>query len=101
MFRLLRFPSTKDQASVTKREANGLRLTIADMRGTYIASVRPGATEVCDDGVDNDCDGLVDTADPACQTGTCDLGASGDFCASDGECCSAKCKGKPGSRTCR
>jgi hypothetical protein len=37
--------STKDQASVTKREVNGLRLTIADMRGTYIASVRPGATE--------------------------------------------------------
>ncbi len=37
--------STKDQASVTKREVNTLRLTIADMRGTYIASVRPGATE--------------------------------------------------------
>ena len=37
--------STKDQASVTKREVNGLRMTIADMRGTYIAEVRPGSTE--------------------------------------------------------
>ncbi len=37
--------ATLDQASVTKREVNGLRLTIADMRGTYIASVRPGAPE--------------------------------------------------------
>lgn len=63
--------------------------------------VHPGAAEVCDDNVDNDCDGLVDTADPACQTGTCDLGSAGDACSSDSECCSAKCKGKPGSRTCR
>ena len=26
------------------------------------------ATEVCDDGVDNDCDALVDLADDDCQT---------------------------------
>ena len=37
--------STKDQASVTKREVNTLRLTIADMRGTYIASVRPSGRD--------------------------------------------------------
>jgi hypothetical protein len=30
------------------------------------ASVNPEAIEVCDDGVDNDCNGLVDSADPAC-----------------------------------
>ena len=65
------------------------------------SSVHPGADEVCDDGVDNDCDGLVDTADPGCQTGICDLGATGDTCDSASDCCSAKCKGKPGSATCR
>jgi hypothetical protein len=30
------------------------------------ASVNPEAIEVCDDGVDNDCNGLVHSADPAC-----------------------------------
>ncbi|MGR3309780.1 MAG: MopE-related protein [Candidatus Brocadiales bacterium] len=33
-------------------------------------AVNPGATESCDDGVDNDCDGLVDCADPDCVTST-------------------------------
>jgi predicted small secreted protein len=33
------------------------------------ASIHPGATEVCDDDVDNDCNGAIDDADPACATG--------------------------------
>ena len=65
------------------------------------AAIYPGATEVCDDSVDNDCDGLVDDADPACQTGTCDLFPAGESCESDNQCCSAKCKGKPNNTTCR
>jgi hypothetical protein len=32
--------------------------------------VHPGAAEVCDDGVDNDCDGLADGDDPACSSCT-------------------------------
>ena len=32
------------------------------------ASVHPGAAEICDDGVDNDCDQAVDTADDDCAT---------------------------------
>jgi len=30
-------------------------------------SVNPNATEVCDDGIDNDCDGLIDNDDPDCE----------------------------------
>ncbi|MGH7894789.1 MAG: hypothetical protein ACREQL_08980, partial [Candidatus Binatia bacterium] len=60
-------------------------------------------TEVCTDGVDNDCDGAVDCADancssnPAC-TGSCT--PSGGACMSNGQCCSGKCKGRPGRKTC-
>jgi hypothetical protein len=44
------------------------------------AAILPGATEVCDDNIDNDCDGKVDTADESCPdaliTGGCRLVAS-------------------------
>lgn len=59
--------------------------------------------EVCDDGTDNDCDGLSDcsdadcSGDPAC--GECL--PSGTSCTSNGECCSNSCKGRPGGKTCK
>jgi hypothetical protein len=33
--------------------------------------------------------------------GTCDLGQSGDSCSSNSQCCSGKCRGPNGNRTCR
>jgi hypothetical protein len=42
------------------------------------ASVYPGAPEICDDGVDNDGNGLVDALDPACMVAMCtDLDGDG------------------------
>jgi len=58
------------------------------------ASVNPGASEICGNGVDDDCDGTVDNG-----CGTCL--AKGASCTSDSQCCSNKCKGKPGSQTCK
>ena len=56
----------------------------------------------CGDGLDNDCDGFVDGADPDCDAGgSCTDGQKGDSCALDSDCCSNKCKGKAGSKTCK
>jgi hypothetical protein len=55
----------------------------------------------CDEGgeecsiCDVDCSG-----DPICSGGTCELGQPGDSCTANSECCSNKCKGKPGNKTC-
>ena len=35
--------STRDRATITERTVNGLKLTVADMHGTFVAPVRPGA----------------------------------------------------------
>jgi hypothetical protein len=35
-------------------------------------AVYPGALEICDDGKDNNCDGLTDTEDPSCPQNTDD-----------------------------
>ena len=53
----------------------------------------------CNDGLDNDCDGLVDANDPDCQGGSCT--PLGGACVNDSECCSNKCKGPNGGKTCK
>jgi len=64
----------------------------------------PPVTElICDDGSDNDFDGQTDcadsdcTGDPACAV-TCE--PKGAACTDGADCCSGKCNGKPGRKTC-
>jgi hypothetical protein len=56
-------------------------------------------TEVCSDGIDNDCDGLTDGADSDC-------GGGGGFppgaeCTANSQCASNKCAGKPNAKLCK
>jgi V8-like Glu-specific endopeptidase len=51
----------------------------------------------CSDGVDNDCDGLTDAADPDCGGGECLL--KGEVCTTNEECCSLLCH--PVKGTCK
>lgn len=63
-----------------------------------IFDVNPGASEICGNDLDDDCNGLVDYSDPACPAFCADIGAS---CRTDSDCCSENCsKGKPSSRIC-
>ena len=59
------------------------------------------AAEVCNDGIDNDCDGEIDEDDSDCNDGGGDGYPKGDACEVDSDCASNKCRGKVGQMTCK
>jgi lysophospholipase L1-like esterase len=63
-------------------------------------AMSPGKIEICNGGIDEDCDGFVDDDDSDCSTQACM--EVGDACTTNSDCCSNSCsKGKPSSRVCR
>ncbi|MBW2529303.1 MAG: hypothetical protein JRI23_34320 [Deltaproteobacteria bacterium] len=67
----------------------------------------PPATEaLCANGGDDDCDGDVDCNDSDCASSTSCVApptcsSKGASCTSAAQCCSGKCRGKPGKRRCK
>jgi hypothetical protein len=59
----------------------------------------PSTEVACTDQLDDDCDGLIDCADPDCSGApVCSCGAKGSACSSAADCCSNQCKR---NNTCR
>ncbi|MDH3403538.1 MAG: MopE-related protein [Acidobacteriota bacterium] len=60
-------------------------------------SVNPNATEICDNFIDDDCDGAIDATDSDCVACL----PAGAQCVRNGDCCSENCSnGPPASRIC-
>jgi len=51
--------------------------------------------EICDNGIDDDCSGAADCADPSCSASPfCACGTSDQSCSSNADCCSGNCRTK-------
>jgi len=69
----------------------------------YLGATCVPVTEVCNDGIDNDCDTAVDCADSSCNGSPSCPSCSpvGASCSVNSNCCSNKCKGGGSRKTCR
>jgi len=68
-------------------------------KGDSTCTVTENPEISCLDGLDNDCDGLVDADDADCPPPICS--AKGDACSVNSECCSNKCRGPSGNKSCK
>jgi hypothetical protein len=87
---------TSDAQCCSNKCRGGNNKTCKGGSTTCTPSETPEAS--CSDGLDNDCDGLTDSDDPDCG-GSCE--PKGAFCSADDQCCSNKCRGPGGSKSCK
>jgi hypothetical protein len=74
---------------------------IRDVTPVLDCGTPPPLQEICDNGLDDDGDGLIDGEDPDCEPEPPSCTAEGESCISNGDCCSNSCsKGKPVNRIC-
>jgi glucose/arabinose dehydrogenase len=68
-------------------------------KGDSSCTVTENPEVSCLDGLDNDCDGLVDSDDADCPPLSCAV--KGEACSANSECCSNKCRGPAGGKSCK
>jgi hypothetical protein len=62
----------------------------------------PLSESSCGNGVDDDCDGFADCSDDECATDPdCVCQPVGSSCSSNSDCCSNKCRGPSGNKSCK
>lgn len=80
-----------------------------DVVGQLFGICGTNVNDVCDSASNATVDGafaayfssVADFLDPDGGGGGCTLAQVGDPCVSDGDCCSNKCRGRPGGKTCK
>jgi len=61
-----------------------------------------GGTEVCGNGQDDDCNGQIDCDDSVCSAlPACLCAPVGDSCTVNSDCCGNKCRGPSGNKSCK
>ena len=58
------------------------------------ASINPAAEDICEDNIDNNCNGEINEGCTPCES-------NGAPCDNNSDCCSGKCVGKPGNKKCK
>ena len=89
--------TTQISVEVVNRHSTRIGIAAVDVEWLDPAGGCVPEPEICDNEIDDDCDGDIDAADSDCGGATC--GVPGDTCSSGADCCSGLCH--PKKLTCK